>query len=94
MHPFLLDLKGTHLNDLPLADLDLRRPGMLLGIDVLVKVLRQGRQIGPLSSPSAFETEFGWVLDGRTCSTLLCHVVTTYHITMVTGDDILRNSGR
>ena len=93
LHPVLLDTKWEHIIDLLLADPDFGRPGrveMLLGINLFVQLLRQGRQIGPPGSPSAFETEFGWVLAGRTCIIIPCHLVTTHHVAMVTGDDILR----
>ena len=55
----------THLSDLTLADPDSGQPDridVLLGIDIFVDVMRQGRRMGTSGSPSAFETEFGWVL--------------------------------
>ena len=63
--PFQLDWK--HISDLPLADPGFRQPGridLLLGVDVFIDVLRHGRRSGPPESPTALETEFGWVLCG------------------------------
>jgi hypothetical protein len=51
-----------HLEDIHLADPDFGRPGrinVLLGFEIFVETLLQGRQIGPPGSPCAFETEFG-----------------------------------
>ena len=56
---------------------------MLLGVDVFIDVLCHGRRSGPLESPTALETEFGWVLCGSAG-------VTTFHSTVTSGDDILR----
>ena len=83
----------NHLADLTLADPDFCRPGkidLLLGVDVFSQVVRQGRQSGVHGSPSAFETDFGWVLAGET-STCVSHLsLLTYHTTVVTGDGLLR----
>ena len=38
---------------------------LLLGIDIFAQILCHGRQHGPPGSPSAFKTEFGWVLAGE-----------------------------
>jgi hypothetical protein len=92
--PFQLNWK--HLADLPLADPGFGQPGridMLLGVDVFVDVLRHGRRSGPPDSPTALETEFGWVLCGSTgpASSSSVHAcVTTFHSTVTSGDDILR----
>ena len=62
LHPVPFDLEWKHLADIPLADPDFGHPGridLLLGVDIFVEVLRQGRRIVPPGSPSAFETEFG-----------------------------------
>ena len=41
-------------------------------------------------SPSAFETDFGWVLAGET-STYVSHLsLTSFHVTTFAGDDMLR----
>lgn len=57
----------NHLSDLTLADPDFGRPGKIdlpLGVDVFCQVVRQGQRSGNPGSPSAFETDFGWVLAG------------------------------
>ena len=93
LHPVPFSSKWNHLTDICLADTGFGHPGridLLLGVEVFIDVLRQGRLTGPPGSPAAFETEFGWVLAG---STELCspanHAV-VHHITHLTGDDILR----
>ena len=79
LHPIAFDIKWMHLTDLPLADLDPGRVDMLLGVDTFVEVLRQGQWIGKQDSTSVFETEFCWVLAGKTCSILPYHLITTHH---------------
>ena len=79
--PFQLNWK--HLADL---DPGFGQPGridMLLGVNLFLDVLCHGRRSGPLESPTALETEFGWVLCGSAG-------VTTFHSTVTSGDDILR----
>ena len=74
-----------------LADPEFGTPGridLLLGVDVFVSVLRDGRRTGPPGSPVAFETEFGWVLAGNANSLTPNHHVTTHHA--LTGDDLIR----
>lgn len=48
------------------------------------------RRFGPHGSPVAFETEFGWVLAGETSSCAPTNHVTTYHTSLISGDDVLR----
>ena len=88
----------THLSDLTLADPDFGQPDhidLLLGIDVFAQVVRHGRRFGMPGSPSAFETEFGWVLAGET-STCPSHIssynsIVSHHTTVAThGDEILQ----
>jgi len=83
----------NHLADLTLANPDFGRPGridLLLGVDVFAEVVRQGRRTGVAGSPSAFETDFGWVLAGET-STYVSHLsLTSFHVTTFAGDDMLR----
>ena len=92
--PFQLDWK--HLSDLPLADPGFGQPGridLLLGVDVFIDVLRHGRRSGPPDAPTALETEFGWVLCGSSgpISSLSTHTcVTTFHSSVASEDDILR----
>ena len=56
-----------HLTDLSLADPDYGIPrsvDLLLGADMFSRVFLHGMWFGPLGSPSAFKTQFGWVLTG------------------------------
>lgn len=72
LHPVELNSTWTHLNGLILADQDFGRPGridLLLGTDMYVGALLNGRRSGPPNSPVAFETIFGWVLAGKTDNT-------------------------
>ena len=66
--PIPHDQNWQHLSALPLADPQYGQPGridILLGIGIYVQVMRHGRREGPPGSPSAFETELGWVLAGN-----------------------------
>lgn len=79
-----------------LADPGFGQPGrinILLGVDVFVDVLLHGRRRGPPEIPTAFETEFGWVLSGcietnATSNHTVVHV-STFHTSVTSGDDIL-----
>ena len=66
----------------------------MLGADIFVDVLLQGRRTGPSGSPVAIETEFGWVLSGSADrSTSMDQVnlqAITFHTSVTSGDDILR----
>ena len=91
--PIPFNLKWNHLTNLQLADPTFNQPGridLLLGVDVFVNVLLHGRRCGPPGSPVAFETEFGWVLAGEAESCAPSDHVTTYHTTLISGDDVLR----
>ena len=97
MSPVTFQMDWTHLSDLPLADPGFTRPGridILLGADIYVNVLRHGRRDGPPGSPTAFETDLGWVLCGSTGSTspsTQANVhVTAFHTSVLSCDDILR----
>ena len=83
----------SHLADLTLADPDFGRPGtvdILLGVDIFAEVVRQGRRMGGPGSPSAFETDFGWVLAGETNAKTNSHLtIAANHTTVATGDDLL-----
>ena len=46
--------------------------------------------MGPPNSPVAFETEFGWVLAGKTSLSAPMDHVATHHVALSSGDDILR----
>ena len=50
----------------------------------------QGQRTGPPGSPAAFETKFGWVLAGGVESCTSASHVVTHHVSVLTGDDILR----
>ncbi len=88
----------NHLNGITLADPDFAYPGridILLGIDVFVDVLWQGRRMGPSGSPVAFETAFGWVLAGRADShDLSATVIANFSNVQYSGDDLLREFWR
>ena len=94
--PVPFQLTWKHISDLPLADPGFGQPGridILLGIDMFVDVLRHGRRSGPPGSPTALETEFGWVLCGGSGSSSdsFNHAsVTSLHSFITSGDDILR----
>ena len=57
---------------------------------MFVAVLLHGRRSGPPGTPVAFETCFGWVLAGSTEGCLPTEQITTYHVSRLTGDDVLR----
>ena len=83
----------THLSDLTLADPNFSQPDcidLLLEIDVFVQVVRHGRRFGVPGSPSAFETDFGWVIAGETATNVLHFSIASHHTTVSTGDEILR----
>ena len=89
--PFKAD--WSHLADLALADPDFGRPGkidLLLGVEIFSAVVRQGRRSGMPGSPSAFETDFGWVLAGETNMHFSHLSLLTHHTTISSGDDLLR----
>lgn len=91
-YPVRFDSGWKHLTNLVLADPDFGQPGkidLLLGADLFADVLRQGRRSGLAGSPVAFETEFGWVLSGRTESTSSTGEVTALHTTVGFKDDVL-----
>ena len=83
----------THLEGLALADPEYNRPGridILLGVEVFVEVIRHGRRSGPQNTPTALNTEFGWVLAGHTGPQSDIQLVSTHLTSIMTGDDILR----
>ncbi len=91
--PIEFDCEWKHLSDLDLADPGCGQPGridILMGVDIFVQVLLQGRRIGPPGSPVALETELGWVLAGRISSRHLDEHIATHHVSLDTGDDILQ----
>ena len=67
--PVPFDIHWKHLSYLRLADPEFGVPGhvdILLGVDMFNRVVLHGWQNGPPGSPSAFETQFGWVLSRMT----------------------------
>ena len=90
--PILLKPEWKHLTGIKKADQHFGTPGkidLLLGVDIFVAALRSGRKIGPPQAPVAIETVFGWVLAGRT-DVVNSHVsITSCHISLLTGDNLL-----
>ena len=82
------------MSDIQFADPDFGSPGkidLLLGVDIFISVMLNGRRFGPPGSPTALETEFGWVLAGGIgvgCSTADCMI--SNHVSFLTGDELLR----
>ena len=93
--PIAYDLNWTHLSDIPLADPGFGQPSridILLGADIYVNVLRDGRRHGPSNSPTAFETDFGWVLCGTAGSpspAAPSHIA-GFHTCVESSDDTLK----
>lgn len=93
LHPIPLNPKWDHLAHIQLADPGFGEPGkidLLLGVEVFVEVMRHGRRLGVSGSPIALETEFGWVLASSTDSCPPTQQITTHHVSLLSGDDILR----
>ena len=82
-----------HLENIQLADPDYAKPGkvdILLGVETFVEAIRHGRRSGSHNSPTALETEFGWVLAGNVGDNVQNRTVASHHVSVLTGDDILR----
>ena len=91
--PVSFDSSWKHLEGISLSDPDFGRPGridLLLGVGIFVEALLQGRRTGPPGSPSAFETEFGWVLAGHLGTLSPSSHIASHHTSLATGDDLLR----
>ena len=86
LHPVPFNTKWSHLSGIALADPDFGSPGR---IDLLLGLLMSGRRVGPSDSPTAFETEFGWVLAGNAGPSSPTHHVSHSRLSLLTGDDIL-----
>ena len=89
-HPSILIVIGG--TDIPFADPNFDSPGkvdILLGVDIFVEVIRQGRRMGPPGSPSTLEMEFGWVIGGKIDLHNPIPNVVSHHVT-VTSDVILQ----
>ena len=89
-----LDTKWKHLSDIQLADPEFGSPSkidLLLGVDIFIAVLLNGRRFGPPGSPTALETDFGWVLAGGVgAGYSTANSISSNHISFLTGDDLLR----
>lgn len=59
---------------------------------MFVEVIRHGRRSGPQNTPTALNTEFGWVLAGNMSlkSKSDTDVISTHLTSVTTGDDLLR----
>ena len=72
----------SHISGLTLSDPNFGQPGQidaLFGIDVFIECMLKGRVTGPPGTPTAFKTEFGWVLGGlikprHTSTRVMSHV--------------------
>ena len=58
--------------------------------DVFTTVIHQGRQTGVAEFPSAFETDFGWVLAGSTEVSTSYLTIVSNHTLIVMEDELLR----
>ena len=62
------DHSWTHLSGIQLADPQFGKPGkinLLLGVDAFSDIFLNGRWSGPPGTPSAFKTQFGWIMSGK-----------------------------
>ena len=92
-YPINFDSTWEHLSNIDLADPYFGQPGridVLLGVDIFVQVVRNGRRVGTPGSPVAFETDFRWVLAGEVQPCVPCLYVTSHHVALESGDDLLR----
>ena len=90
--PVPFQLHWKHISDLPLTYPGFGQPGR---IDLLLRVdmLHHGQQSGPQESPTALETELGWVLCGGvgvSSDPPVKVCVTSLHSFVMSGDDILQ----
>lgn len=87
------DKAWTHLKDLTLADPTFTQPGkidVILGNEHFQDVMRQGRRDGPPGSPTAWETEFGWVIGGAVKEKQSAEtMVTVHHATAESSVDVI-----
>ena len=89
-----LDAKWKHLSNIQLADPVFGSPSKIdlpLGVDIFIAVLLNGRQFGPPGSPTALETDLGWVIAGGVgAGHSTANSISSNHIPILTGDDLLR----
>ena len=89
----LLDSRWDHLSGIKLADPDFGTPSgvdLLIGAHLFDNVVLHCRWQGPLWSPSAFETIFGWVLSGTVSGSSSGAQVVAHHTSVLSGDNLLR----
>ena len=92
MHPIVPSQEWRHLKDIQLADPDYNTPGrsdIFLGVETFVEIICHGRRSGTCNSPTALETECGWVLPRGAGNCVTPSTVASYHVSMLTGDNIL-----
>lgn len=71
------------MQDLELADPNYNTPGnigVLLGADIYGQIILAGLVKGPLGSPIAQNTHFGWILFGKVGETTKTSATTSFHI--------------
>ena len=88
-----LDPNWKHLSDIQFADSEFGSPGkidLLLAVDVFIRILLNGWRCGPPGSPTALQTEFDWVLAGVGTSCSTANYIISNHVSVLTGDDLLR----
>ena len=95
VNPVPKDQNWTHLEDIQLSDPGFDTPGRIdlphvLRADIFSQVVLHGQRFGPPGSPSAFETQLGWVLSGTVCPEYHQSQITSYHALCLSGDEQLR----
>ena len=85
--------------NITLADSNFATPrkkiDLLLGADIIISlysdILLYGPRCGPMNIHTTFETQFGWVLTGKTSGHSANHLsVVHHHIAVASGDDLIR----
>jgi len=74
-----------HLNGLTLADPHFLQPlsiDMIIGADVYHQIIREGLKKGPIDSPIAQLTAFGWIISGPISAKRTSLLVKSYHVSM------------
>ena len=63
---------------------------LIVGVVIFAEVVHQGRRTGVSGSPSAFVTDFGWVLAGEMTTHTSHFSVTSYHTTVAITENVLQ----
>ena len=84
LHPISFDLKWNHLSNLQLAD-----PTFWKDWHPVCQCVASRPAVRTSWLSCCFQTEFGWVLTGKTESCTPADLITTYHTSLVSGHDIL-----